>query len=71
MSEKKQRQPEEARPWAFTGDGSRCVPGVPMRDLTEAEYEGFVESGRIVADDPSGKLYKREAAKPAAKRGAE
>ena len=72
MSEAKNRQKQEARPWIFKGDGSACVPGVPMRDLTEAEHDAAVKARRIVDGDPTGKLYEKEAApkKAAGKEGA-
>ena len=62
MSEAKNRQKQEARPWIFKGDGSACAPGVPMRDLTEAEHAAAVASRRIVPGDPTGELYVNEGA---------
>lgn len=71
MSTSKQRQSEK-RPWIFKGDGSACVPGVPMRDLTEAEHAAAIEASRIVDGDPTGKLYVHETAgaKTPAEKGA-
>ena len=33
------------------------LPGVPLRDLTNAEYAAFVKAGRIDRDGPTGKLW--------------
>ena len=74
MSEAKKRQKqEEKRPWIFKGDGSACVPGVPMRDLTEDEHAAAVASRRIVPGDPTGELYVNEGVgkKAAGERGAD
>lgn len=60
------RAKDAPRPWIFMGDGSACVVGVPMRDLTEAEHAEAVEAGRIVDGDPSGEMYAIEAAPKAA-----
>lgn len=57
-------------PWVYQGAKAGIVPGVPARDLTEAEHAEAVAAGRIVAGDPTGKAYKKAAAKAADKRGA-
>ncbi len=62
----KERTKNATRPWIFKGDGSSCVVGVPMRDLTEAEHATAIETGRIVDGDPTGEMYTIEAAPKAA-----
>lgn len=58
------------RPWVYQGEARGYIPGVPARDLTEEEHEAAVKARRIVAGDPTGRLYKKAAAKPAAEKGA-
>ncbi len=67
MSETKQRQ---SKPWVYQGERVGIIPGVPARDLTEDEYAAWVKAGKIVAGEPSGKIYKKAAAKAADTKGA-
>lgn len=60
---------EGAHPWKYQGDSVGIIPGVPARDLTDAEYKEAVDAGRIVADEPTGAVYKK-AAKAAESKGA-
>ena len=64
-----EREKDAPRVWQFKGDSGVCVPGVPARDLTEAEYQAAVGTRRIVKGDPSGDLYKKAAVKAAATKG--
>ncbi len=64
-----ERAKDAARVWMFRGNANVCVPGVPARDLTEAEYEEAVATRRIVKGHPSGDLYKKAAAKAAVEKG--
>lgn len=54
-------------PWVYQGAARGFIPGVPARDLTEDEHAAAVKAGRIVAGDPTGRLYKKAAAKAAEK----
>jgi len=54
-------------PWIYQGEALGHIPGVPARDLTEDEHAAAVEAGRIVPGDPTGRLYKKAAAKAAEK----
>ena len=44
--------------WKYIGPPSRSVPGVPLRDLSDEEYAGFVAAGLIKPDGPSGSYWK-------------
>ena len=42
-----------------TYKGPGFVPGVPARDLTDAEWDEHVKAGRIDPKGPNGKLWQK------------